>query len=71
MPQLKILDEIPFDGVDVSSLRSVSSYSLVSPSIVNDWRDVNKGFISPNTAQEKGLYEIKCLFSSTCILWER
>ncbi len=60
IPHLMILDELPFDGVDTTGLSSVSSsHSLVSPSIVNNWRDVNKGLLSPQYAQDKGtLYKL-------------
>ena len=55
IPQLKVLDETPFEGVDTNSLSSTSSYSLYSASMVTDWRDVNKGLLSPALLQEKGV----------------
>lgn len=55
IPQLKILDEVPFDDVDTSCLRSTSSYSLMSASSIGNWRDANKGILSPHSIQEKGL----------------
>ena len=68
IPHLKVLDEVPFEGVDVSSLSSVSSYSLMSASMVNVWRDVNKGLISPMSAQDKGTWR-SILHINVCTMY--
>lgn len=56
IPQLKVLDDNPFEDVDIMSLQSTSSYALLSPSLAEGWRDVNKGLISPLQLQEKGYH---------------
>ena len=63
IPHLKVLDEIPFNGVDTTGLRSVSNYNLASDSIVNNWRDVNKGLLSPWCTQDKGTIQQQCKYN--------
>lgn len=52
IPQLKVLDDIPYEEIDISN----SSYSLMSPSLVDGWRSMCKGSISisPLELHDKG-----------------
>ena len=52
IPQLKVLDDTPYEGVDTSSLISSSLSSL---STVQGWRGVAKGYISPTRQADKGI----------------
>lgn len=55
IPHLKCLDEVPYEDID---LESSASSALLSPSLVEGWRKMNKGEgISPLKLHSRGNHD--------------
>ena len=58
IPQLKVLDDVPYEEIDISTLSTGSSHNiLMSPSLADGWRNIAKGSsnISPLKLHDKGI----------------